>query len=295
VGLSEDHLRESAQKGISLVWSPFSNLLLYGETLDVDLAKRLGINLAIGADWSPTGSKNLLDELKIARRYLNKNRITTITDEDLVKMATINAAKAIRRDSVVGRIAEGYLADLILVKKAKTVSAYTSLVEATQAEINLVVINGQPIYGEVNSIQKVAKTLGDASAPEIMANGAACTFKKAMRLPFGGDYDRGLAARPGAPKLLSFSGISTELKTKFDAYATQIKAAGNARATKNLIPGIDAVYNCEDTNYSKRFMDYIGTELDQNNQSRRAARALYKLDDNWSPIKSTGEGTTTID
>ncbi|WP_426780430.1 hypothetical protein [Pseudomonas aeruginosa] len=47
--------------------SPLSNLLLYGETADVAAAKATGVAIALGRDWSPSGSKNLPGELKTAR------------------------------------------------------------------------------------------------------------------------------------------------------------------------------------------------------------------------------------
>jgi len=50
-----------------MVWSPFSNLLLYGGTSDIARARNEGVLIALGPDWSPSGSKNLLGELKVAR------------------------------------------------------------------------------------------------------------------------------------------------------------------------------------------------------------------------------------
>ena len=52
-----------------MIWSPLSNLLLYGDTARVDVAKRAGVRIGLGSDWSPSGSKNLLGELKIAWLY----------------------------------------------------------------------------------------------------------------------------------------------------------------------------------------------------------------------------------
>ena len=57
VGLSKEDLRDAAKNDISIVWSPFSNLLLYGETLDVSAAIKAGVNVALGVDWSTTGSE----------------------------------------------------------------------------------------------------------------------------------------------------------------------------------------------------------------------------------------------
>ena len=56
-----------AQNKASMVWSPLSNLLLYGGTADVKSARAAGVPVALGSDWSPSGSKNLLNELKIAK------------------------------------------------------------------------------------------------------------------------------------------------------------------------------------------------------------------------------------
>ena len=49
-----------------MIWSPFSNLWLYRDTTDVVAARDEGLRICLGADWSPSGSKNLLGELKVA-------------------------------------------------------------------------------------------------------------------------------------------------------------------------------------------------------------------------------------
>ena len=51
----------------AVVWSPFSNLWLYGLTTPVRAAARHGIRICLGTDWGPSGTKNLLGELKVAR------------------------------------------------------------------------------------------------------------------------------------------------------------------------------------------------------------------------------------
>src|SRR5262249_27237526 len=51
--------------GGALVWSPLSNLLLYGDTAKVKDAAARGVLIGVGADWSPSGSKNLLGEMKV--------------------------------------------------------------------------------------------------------------------------------------------------------------------------------------------------------------------------------------
>ena len=57
-------------KGAKLVWSPLSNLLLYGKTAAVYDALAAGVLISLGTDWTPSGSPNLLTELKVADRTL---------------------------------------------------------------------------------------------------------------------------------------------------------------------------------------------------------------------------------
>ena len=53
-----------AKNGVGLIWSPRSNIELYGVTTDVALAKEQGVKIAVAPDWSPSGSDGLLQELK---------------------------------------------------------------------------------------------------------------------------------------------------------------------------------------------------------------------------------------
>ena len=57
-------------RGAKLVWSPLSNLLLYGKTAAVYDALAAGVLVSLGTDWTPSGSPNLLTELKVADRTL---------------------------------------------------------------------------------------------------------------------------------------------------------------------------------------------------------------------------------
>jgi hypothetical protein len=64
--LREEDFAVIAAHGGSAVWSPLSNYLLYGDTLDLWAARRAGVLMGLGSDWAPSGSKNLLGELKVA-------------------------------------------------------------------------------------------------------------------------------------------------------------------------------------------------------------------------------------
>src|SRR5690606_29232532 len=64
---AEQSARWDAKEAGGVVWSPLSDLLLYAETTLVDDARARGITVCLGSDWGPSGSKNLLGEMKVAR------------------------------------------------------------------------------------------------------------------------------------------------------------------------------------------------------------------------------------
>ena len=134
-----------AEHGGSMVWSPLSNLLLYGQTADVGAARESGVCIALGSDWSPSGSKSLLGELKVARLVAAEQNIG-ISDPELLAMATRDAAKILKWDEALGSIEAGKRADLIVLYGRST-DPYAALLEAGETGIALVVIDGVPRVG----------------------------------------------------------------------------------------------------------------------------------------------------
>src|SRR5262249_9692386 len=120
--LGDPELSIMAQNGMSLVWSPRSNVFLYGagtdlsRTANVPLALSKGINVALGPDWSIGGSQNLLDELRFAHQVDVANWGNSIPSKALVEMVTVNAAKALGLGSVLGSIEVGKKADLVVIQ-----------------------------------------------------------------------------------------------------------------------------------------------------------------------------------
>lgn len=137
--------------GGSMVWSPLSNFLLYGRTADIESAKKAGVLMGIGSDWAPSGSKNLLGELKVAwlasRHWAGEDEAPILSPQELVAMATTNAARILKWDKVLGTIEPGKRADLIAVN-GQSGDDYLRLIEARETAITLVVINGVPRAGQ---------------------------------------------------------------------------------------------------------------------------------------------------
>jgi cytosine/adenosine deaminase-related metal-dependent hydrolase/uracil-DNA glycosylase len=146
-----------AQHDGAIVWSPLSNLLLYGATADVKAAKAAGVRIGLGPDWSPSGSKNVLGELKAAKAWSTTSG-GLFTDEELVAMVTTTPADILSWNRALGSIEVGKKADL-LVLGPDTGDPYRALVEATETDVELVVINGVKRYGTKKNMTRASPNL----------------------------------------------------------------------------------------------------------------------------------------
>lgn len=146
VALTDDDFAVFAAHGGSMVWSPLSNLLLYGQTAKLGSALAHDVPVALGSDWSPSGSKNLLGELKVARLAAPAAGAIALTDADLVAMATRTPAQMLGWGGQIGTLETGKRADLLVIPDAPG-DPHTRLIDATEADILLVMINGLPRVG----------------------------------------------------------------------------------------------------------------------------------------------------
>ena len=132
--------------GASMIWSPLSNLLLYGATADVAAAKQR-VTIGLGPDWSPSGSKNLLGEIKAAYTYSSLGRNEPLFSPfEIISMVTVNAATILNWHTQLGRLDDGFLADLVVLR-GDAGDPFDQLVHAQETDISLVMINGVARYG----------------------------------------------------------------------------------------------------------------------------------------------------
>lgn len=131
-----------AAHGGAIVWSPLSNLLLYGQTALIQEARAAGVRIGLGSDWSPSGSKNLLGELKAARLAGDG-----LGDREIVAMVTRDAAAILTWERVAGTLEPGHCADLLVIDGVRS-DPYAALIAARETAIRLVMINGVARYGQ---------------------------------------------------------------------------------------------------------------------------------------------------
>lgn len=145
--LQEPEIRYMADYDMTVIWSPVSNLLLYGETANIPLMMDYGVNICLGTDWSPSGGKNLLGEMKVAYEYSNAFFDSLLTYRDIVEMVTCNPADAVGWKEYVGRIKQGLYADIFVIGDPGG-DPFEALVKATERDVSLVFIGGEPLYGD---------------------------------------------------------------------------------------------------------------------------------------------------
>jgi 5-methylthioadenosine/S-adenosylhomocysteine deaminase len=90
--LGQPQLDAIAAVGATLVWSPFSNLWLHGQTAEIAQAKASGLRLCLGSDWAPSGTTNVLWELKVADLWNRAQPQPVFTPQELCELVTANPA-----------------------------------------------------------------------------------------------------------------------------------------------------------------------------------------------------------
>jgi cytosine/adenosine deaminase-related metal-dependent hydrolase len=146
--LTGDQIHQVADAGCRLVWSPQSNLRLYGQTTLASEALAAGMPVALGADWLPSGSTSLLAEMKVARRELARQG-TLIPAADLVEMVTAGAARIAGLADHLGSLAPGRPADVLVVERHHE-DPYENVCQADPSWVELVAIGGDVTYARTD-------------------------------------------------------------------------------------------------------------------------------------------------
>lgn len=115
VAISDAQVQRLKQQGVAVVLSPRSNFQLYGRMAPVLALKNGGVTLALGTDWSPSGSLTLLDEARCLARYNRDSLNGQLSAADLHAMMTSGGARAVGLQGQVGSLMPGELADLVML------------------------------------------------------------------------------------------------------------------------------------------------------------------------------------
>jgi len=152
VHLSDDDIALIASNSATVVHCPASNFKLASGVARILDLQRAGVNIALGTDGPASG--NDLD-LWIAIRLAGYMQKTAAKDPsvlpavDLVRMATINGAKALQLDHIIGSLEVGKRADLIVLDAdspslTPSFEPHTTIATCvTRADVRHVLVDGQ--------------------------------------------------------------------------------------------------------------------------------------------------------
>ena len=107
VAIRPEDLDLIRSRGASLVWCPSSNLFTLGRTVSPEVLKS-DIPIALGTDSALTAEGDLVDELSVAANHVSAGR--------LYGMVTNEAARILHLKSGEGKIQDGGVADLLVVR-----------------------------------------------------------------------------------------------------------------------------------------------------------------------------------
>ena len=153
VKLSDDEIKRVAKmENISIVHCPVSNLKLGCGVANITEMMKNGINVALGTDGQGSGSSlDMFEEMKFAALLQKgiKEDAVVLPAYEVLKMATINGAKALNLENEIGSIEEGKKADIIILNLDNLVTnpvndIYSDIVyNAKGSNVETTIVNGK--------------------------------------------------------------------------------------------------------------------------------------------------------
>jgi len=152
IHLSDKEMRFLARRGVRVAYNPVANMkLAMGAPRIADLLK-LGVTVGLGTDGpASNNSFDMFETMKTAAllQKLSYKDPTVLSAETVLRMATIDGAKALRLEKSVGSLEVGKKADLILVDFDKPhliprLNLYANLVySAHGSDVDTVIVDGK--------------------------------------------------------------------------------------------------------------------------------------------------------
>ena len=152
VHLSVEDIELLRKHKVSVLNNPTSNLKLANGFAPVEELLKKGVNVALGTDGSASNNNvNLFEEMHLAalvNKAINDNT-ESVPAQQVLRMATINGAKALGLEKEIGSLEVGKRADLILLDANKPHyyprhNPVSSIAYSAQAaDVSTVLVNGK--------------------------------------------------------------------------------------------------------------------------------------------------------
>jgi cytosine/adenosine deaminase-related metal-dependent hydrolase len=246
---------------VGIVWSPRSNISLYGNTAPAVMLDLAGVPLSIGTDWIPSGSMNMAREIRCVDELNSKYYGKHFTDADIWRMATENGAFATGTYRSLGFLKAGYLADIAIFDGTKS-RDHRAVIDANVEDTVLVLRGGKALYGDTTLITDAAfgggagcnkfSDITEFAASTCVAGKSACVDTTAATGTFQSIVTTGLAK--STYPLFFCKGTVPTNEPSCVPYRDEYKAG--ITATDRDGDGVaDAADNCPDVFNPGRIMD----------------------------------------
>jgi 5-methylthioadenosine/S-adenosylhomocysteine deaminase len=166
VWVDEEDLPILAERAVGIAHNPGSNLRLRSGIAPVEKMIHAGICLGVGLDGHALDDdQDYLRALRLAKYLSNKPGVTSpvITSQDIWRMGTSSGASiTLGQDEQTGRLAPGYLADLMLVDLEAVKGVWFApetdpldilLAHANRSHVVNVMVNGEWVVKEGRAVK----------------------------------------------------------------------------------------------------------------------------------------------
>lgn len=132
-------LAQPEWQSLSIVHCPKSHRFLHHSRFSMEKLCDLGLNICIGTDsLASNDSLNLFSEMRMAHQ-----NYPFLSSLDLLRMVTLNPARALQQDHRLGRIAPGFLADAIAIPYSGDVETVHDAIVENRSSIEWMIVDGK--------------------------------------------------------------------------------------------------------------------------------------------------------
>jgi cytosine/adenosine deaminase-related metal-dependent hydrolase len=132
-----DLLARSTTK-FSIVHCPRSHEYFGHSPFQFDKLRKVGLNICLGTDSLASNEDlSLFGEMRAFQK-----EFPNVSSEEVLKMVTVNGARALGQETVLGKIRSGFLADLVAAPCAGSTSALEEIV-AFDRPVSWSMVSGQ--------------------------------------------------------------------------------------------------------------------------------------------------------
>ena len=225
IGLLPADAALAASKGVGVVWSPRSNIDLYGFTASVSTFARLGVQLSLGTDWSASGSMNMLRELSCADDYNRNNLGGFFADYQLYRMVTEDAAANTAKGNQIGALKKGLFGDITVWNGAGK-DTWRSVLNAGVSDVAVVLRAGKVLTGETEIVDALSGGTGCEALSDCLADHKICAQQE-----FGKSVSDIFTAAAGDKYPVFFCGAPTDEPSCVPSRPNEFTGVGSSTDT----------------------------------------------------------------